>query len=128
MLRTKTIFLILCLLFILGYTGEYWGGTWYFDTGNTYFHFVGGLFIGLLIASYYSTQLGKLSQPLRLFCILGMVMGVGVLWEFHEFVLDHIFNTLKFQGDLADTMQDLLMDSLGGISATLYLFWRPNAK
>ena len=118
--RTKTIFLILCTLFVLGYTGGVWGGRWYFDTGNHYLHVLGGFFIALLVASYYRNEFAKLPQPLRFFCILGIVMGVGVLWEFHEYAIGQIAH-IPLQGDLADTMKDLLMDTLGGIVAGL--FW-----
>ncbi len=118
--RTKTIFLILCVLFVLGYTGGYWGGQWYFDTGNHYFHILGGLFIGLLATSYYRNEFAKLPQPLRFFCILAIVMAVGVLWEFHEYAIGQLFG-VPLQGDLVDTIQDLLMDTLGGIMAGL--FW-----
>lgn len=127
--RTRTILLILILLFIAGYTGGFWGGAWYFSTGNTYFHFVGGLFMALLAASYYRSEFAKLSQPFRFFCLLALVMAVGVFWEFHEYALGHLLNaSFKFQGDLADTMSDLLMDTLGGVVAGLYLFGRGNTK
>ena len=115
MQRTRVIFFILATLLFLGYTGGWWGGQWYLTTGNTYFHFLGGLCIALLVTSYYATQFGKLSQPFKFFCILGIVMGVGVLWEFHEFILTKIVGQ-AFMGDLADTIKDLLMDTLGGVA------------
>lgn len=122
-MRTKTIFIILIVLFVLGYTGGVWGGRWYNETGNTSFHFAGGFFIALLIASYYATQFAKLSQPLRFFCIVGLTMAVAVLWEFHEYALGQ-FIGVSLMGDLADTIKDLLMGTLGGMIATLYAFWR----
>lgn len=121
MLRTRSLLIILAILFVLGYTGGWWGGAWYFERGNTYFHFAGGLFMGLLVASYYRSEFGKLSQPFRFFCLLAIVMGIGVLWEFHEYVLSRIAGA-SFMGDLADTMKDLLMDTFGGIISGLYLF------
>lgn len=111
---------------MLGYTGGWWGGTWYIEIGNTYFHFIGGLGIALLVASYYATQFGKLSQLLRFFCVLGMTIGVGVLWEFHEYVLGQIL-PVSLQGDLDDTMKDLLMDTLGGVVGALYSFRSRNS-
>ena len=118
MRRTRVIFFALVALFFLGYTGGWWGGRWYFDTGNTYVHVLGGFFIALLVASYYASEFSALPQPLRFFCILAIVMGVGVLWEFHEYALGQLFS-IPLQGDLADTMKDLLMDTLGGAAGGL---------
>ena len=117
-MKTKTILIILAILFILGYTGGLWGNRWYPESGNTYFHVLGGFFIAALAASYYATQFAKLPQPLRFFCIVGIVMGVGVLWEFHEYALGHFIH-IPLQGDLADTMKDLLADTLGGMAGAL---------
>ena len=125
-MKTKTILIILVALFILGYTGSAWGGNWYLETGNSYFHLIGGFFIALLVASYYATEFSKLSQPFRLFALLGIVMGIGVLWEFHEFALGQ-FIGISLQGDLPDTIKDLLLDTLGGVIAALYAGWRWNA-
>src|SRR3989344_7474251 len=121
--RVKTVFLILVVIFLAGYTGGIWGGSWYLEIGNTYLHFAGGLFMGLLVATYYRSEFAKLSQPFRFFCLVGIVIGIGVMWEFHEFILNQVFNSLKFQGDNIDTMKDLLMDTLGGMAAAvLYSF------
>ena len=117
---------VLAVLFVLGYTGGYWGGSWYLESGNRYFHLLGGFCIGLLIASYYSSEFAKIPQPLRFFCIVGISMGIGVLWEFHEYLLSIYFGT-SFMGDLPDTMKDLLMDTLGAIGAQALLFLKsPN--
>ncbi|MEK7582797.1 MAG: hypothetical protein AAB483_00090 [Patescibacteria group bacterium] len=117
-MKTKIILIILIALFFLGYTGGTWGGAWYLETGNSYFHLVGGFFIALLVASYYANEFGKLSQPFRLFALLGIVMGIGVLWEFHEFALGRLVG-VSLQGDLADTIKDLFLDTLGGLIASL---------
>lgn len=117
-MKTKNILIILIVLFVLGYTGGVWGGRWYNETGNSYFHFIGGFFIALLVASYYANEFSKLSQPFRLFALLGIVMGIGVLWEFHEYSLGQ-FIGISLQGDLADTIKDLFLDTLGGGIAAL---------
>lgn len=127
-MKTNYILIVLAVLFLLGYSGGYWGGQWYFDQGNSYFHLLGGIFIALLVESYYANEFKKLPQPLHWFCVLGIVMAVGVLWEFHEYALGR-FLSIPLQGDLADTMKDLLMDTLGGIAtATLYLFRSGNRQ
>src|SRR3989344_5334219 len=128
MFRLKPLLLITAILFLGGFTGGYWGNRWYIESGNSYFHLAGGLVIALLTASYYNSEFQKISQPLRFFCILAIVMGVGVLWEFHEYLLSEIVNK-SFMGDLPDTIKDLLMDTLGGaLGAILDSFRRQNAK
>lgn len=120
-MKTKTILIILIILLILGYTGGWWGGQWYFDSGNYYFHFAGGFFVALLITSYYSTEFRKLSQPFRFFCVIGLTIAVAVFWEFHEYALGRLIG-ISLMGDLTDTIKDLLMGTLGAITAA---FVRP---
>ena len=117
-MKTKTILSILILIGIFGYTGGVWGGAWYLESGNSYFHFVGGFFIALLVASYYASEFGKLSQPFRLFALVGIVMGVAVLWEFYEIVVNAL--TGNILPGLDDTMKDLLMDTLGGVTGAVF--------
>jgi len=86
------------------------------------------ILVALLVESHYGSEFAKLPQSLRFFCIVALVMAVGVLWEFHEFVFDHFLSAMKFQGDLADTMKDLLMDTVGGLAgAGLHLLRRGNS-
>ncbi len=123
MQKTSRYLLLCIVLFILGY-GLAWVPipalqAWYLESGNAYFHFAGGLAIALLVTSYYSTEFGKLSQPFRFFCIVAIAMGIGVLWEFHEYILTQLAHR-SFQGDLDDTMHDLLLDTLGGVVAGLF--------
>lgn len=89
-------------------------------------HFLGGVFAALLIASFYNSEFKKLPQYLVFFAILGMTLGLGVLWELAEYSVDQSIGTKLNQiyhhpfiigGDLDDTIQDLLMDSLGAITA-----------
>jgi hypothetical protein len=86
-------------------------------------HFLGGLFIALLVLSYYNSEFKKLSQPFKLFALLGLVAGIGVMWEFFEYILAVYFSEstsnylgfrVSFQGNMDDTMQDFLMDFFGG--------------
>jgi len=136
MIKTKHALGVLILLYAIAWVATAVDWQWFYSTGQTYLHFLGGLFIAFLIASYYSSEFGKLSQPFRLFALIGIVMGVGVLWEFHEYILKFFAGQkatiafgydVTFIGDLADTMKDLLMDTLGGMTvAVLHLFRRGN--
>ncbi|MEK7451744.1 MAG: hypothetical protein AAB664_00225, partial [Patescibacteria group bacterium] len=60
-------------------------------------HLLGGFSIGLLGISLYHIAVKKQKLP-RWFYVLfviGFVLLVGVLWEFHEWVLDHTIHTWK---------------------------------
>ncbi|PIR41089.1 MAG: hypothetical protein COV31_03030 [Candidatus Yanofskybacteria bacterium CG10_big_fil_rev_8_21_14_0_10_46_23] len=127
--------LIFSLNVILG-----WTFGWYlrFDWFDTLLHYLGGLFIALLLLSYYDSEFAKNSQPFQFFALLGMTMGIGVLWEFGEFIASQTlaqpfqnFFQIKAQfiGNLADTIEDLLMDTLGGLTvAGLHLLRRRNPQ
>lgn len=82
-------------------------------------HFVGGLSI-----AYTSTQIlsylekEKVTAPLNpvlsLVLIFSLTGTATVLWEFVEFIYDHLLDT-NIQISLANTMQDQFMGILGGI-------------
>lgn len=48
------------------------------------------------------------------FVVVIFTMAMGVVWEFLEWTVDMVFGTTEQLG-LQDTMQDLLVDTLGGI-------------
>ncbi len=62
--------------------------------------------------------------------VVGFVMIIGVAWEWYEFLFDQFATSLVrelgvAQPGLADTMDDLFNDFVGGIAA--WVFWRNNA-
>lgn len=90
-------------------------------------HFFGGVAIGILAYVAWDLGLGVYEKPLmksipflvRIISIISFVALVGVVWEWHEFLLDyiHIQQLLTFvpmQPGVADTMMDLFLDILGG--------------
>lgn len=97
-------------------------------------HFLGGLWSAALFAWLFRNELAAMfrARPLlAFFCIVGFAALIGVTWESFEFSIDRLFNTqtrlgYKMQIDLADTMQDLTLDLLGGLAAFCIL-WR-NAR
>jgi len=101
---------------------------------DVFLHFFGGAFIALLVYSYYSNEFKGLSQPFAFFALIGIVIGVGVFWEFFEHILGAFFADaatdfynlpiVNFHGDLADTIQDLFMDVLGGSVVGLIAYIR----
>jgi len=90
-------------------------------------HLMGGVAMSLLGLALYHTGTKHLKKPLPLWFVYVFVMGfvilIGVLWEFHEFVFDKSvnqwLNIAKSQPSLVDTLKDLLNDWIGGSVA----FW-----
>lgn len=91
-------------------------------------HFLGGVWVASIFL-WLSPEI-KFSKPkffvnklspfvINVLFIIAFTVLVGVLWEFFEFSLDilMVFRGYSeiFQGDLVDTMGDLLMDILGGL-------------
>lgn len=108
-------------------------------------HFFGGYVIALLGLALFGWILDRLDiKPKRLVSgkyegfavarflleavfIIGFVMIVGVAWEWYEFVFDQLrlafsLHIAQAQMGLADTMDDLVNDTLGAITA--WLLWR----
>src|SRR3989344_2460259 len=118
MIKTKHALGVLILLYAIAWVATAVDWQWFYSTGQTYLHFLGGLFIAFLVASYYSSEFGKLSQPFRLFALVGIVIGVAVLWEFYEIVVNAL--TGNILPGLDDTMKALLMDTLGGVTGAVF--------
>jgi len=84
-------------------------------------HFFGGAWVALLFFAIFGDVINesKINTFFGFLKILVLAIAfavlVGVLWEFFEFSASRIFN-IYLQGDLVDTMTDLLMDLCGGLS------------
>ncbi|NBS41510.1 hypothetical protein EBS80_02520 [bacterium] len=95
-------------------------------------HLAGGFAVGMLALAILSDlrQRKKLSAAPRWFdyvFTVAFVTFVAVLWEFHEFLLDHTLVWLnhfaKSQISMTDTMDDLLNGMIGGTVA-FFCFYR----
>jgi hypothetical protein len=86
----------------------------------------------MLVWSYFKNYLPR--HNLHNFIIItSITVLIGVFWEFSEFIanqtlVDPLYRTYGikayFQGDIADTMKDFVLDILGAASYfLLYLFW-----
>lgn len=89
-------------------------------------HFLGGFVMGMLAVALdhrAAVRDGAKNLPFwfHLLFVVGFVMLVGVLWEFHEFILDHTLSLWYHLGanqpSLTDTMLDLWMDMIGSVAA-----------
>ncbi|OGL66480.1 hypothetical protein A2856_02195 [Candidatus Uhrbacteria bacterium RIFCSPHIGHO2_01_FULL_63_20] len=86
-------------------------------------HFLGGAGAGLLgiaLHERWTTRKHREELPRAyhgLF-VIGVVMGIALAWEFHEFILDALNAGSEgwrlMQPSIADTMLDLLMGLVGG--------------
>jgi hypothetical protein len=82
---------------------------------DTPMHFLGGVGAGW----FASLAFPERGNGLKRFLLgLGMVAFIGVVWELFEWNANLFLGNrsgVSFQGDLNDTMKDLVMDLLGGI-------------
>lgn len=95
-------------------------------------HFLGGFVIGLFAIAILNrtiesiqfknkSRFGKFISPLF---ILGFVALIGIVWEWHEFLLDQINSVaVVHQPSVGDTMADFVLDLFGGLIAMAF-FWR----
>ena len=97
---------------------------WTFPWLDMPMHFLGGLWVGLSAIWYiyfsgYTKMDTKLTRKARIFSIsLATVIVVGVLWEVFE-IYSGVLLIEKNYG--LDTSVDLLMDTIGGVTAFIYV-------
>jgi len=123
-------FVLWLLIAILGvWVLGFWFGLYYLMPWlDIPLHFFGGLWVyvfmrslGIMIGLEINSQFRYLT---KLLIFMGAVLFVGVFWEFWEFVLDRylVHNGYTFlPGVYEDTLGDLLIDLLGGITGFLLI-------
>lgn len=122
-------FVFILLIFILAVhviaTANYW--YWTIPWIDIPMHFFGGFWVATAFITLNSKFGVKLPNYLiTLIAILSFVALIGVLWEFAEFLFDVFISSGGYakviQQDVADTLGDLFMDLLGGLTvATIFL-------
>lgn len=125
----KFVVLVWAAIFVLwGFTmlNEWLFYHWWADI---VLHFAGGFWIFLLaryIFEHYKLEIsGEHRNIAKIFIFISFVAFVGVLWELFEFILDRYIVHTGFTylaRVFEDTLLDLLMDILGGITAFLLYF------
>jgi len=128
------IFIFVLLQFVIGEARDFYTEVPYYDK---FVHTMGGAmigFIGLLIV-YTAYVYGKLkaSLPVMALLIILVTVGFGGLWEIVEYLSDRILYPLipgwhHFQGSLTedpltDTMNDLIVDTIGATAGALFGVW-----
>ncbi len=130
--KLAIIFLVILLL-----VNVYPGAVlkWYikYPSFDIALHFLGGFFVSMLIFSFYRDEFRKTSFFFQSMALAGIALGIGVVWEFAEYIgsrilVEPIYNAFKlkifFMGDLDDTISDLFMDALGAILFIVLHFFR----
>lgn len=86
-------------------------------------HFLSG--IVLTFGAYYLVQAylsqKKIPRWFKITIILSIAVTANTLWEIAEFGSDTIFGTNTQDGSLVDTMEDLVLDTLGSVAGVLLI-------
>lgn len=90
-------------------------------------HLLGGAWAALMFFYFqrrYVLLFSALSFWFSIIAVMGVVMLVGVMWEWLEFGFDYFFvpehAEWRAQLGLVDTMGDLFVDLVGGVLVGLY--------
>lgn len=130
-MKTAILFLILLFLIniIFGFGFKFYR-FFYFDI---VLHFLGGFFVAMFSYQYlkeFLTIKNPNNKLKKILIIVSASLFFGVIWEFLEYISTILFKeALKEKygitcciGNLDDTLNDLLMDTLGGITFSFLLF------
>ena len=118
----KSLTTILIINFI-GMYFNFYGRFFWFDS---ILHLLGGFFVAWLFSDYLRNHLLPKSRTANILIVVSATILIGVTWELAEYDANHIirprlqavygYNKVPdFQGDLDDTMKDILMDIFGGL-------------
>lgn len=118
------IVFIFCSIMLGQFGGMYDRFHWY----DAFLHFLSALVLGivgfLIIYVFYSVN--KLKLPLLIVVIFSFsfTVTIGVMWEIVEYFIDMTLETNMQVSSLDDTMIDLMVNSLGGLIASVigYLY------
>jgi hypothetical protein len=112
-------FLVLSLVGLLHWIGSsdfyYWTVWWY----DVMMHFLGGVWVALAVlwVSHMPFVPASLKSRISFGSLALSVFVVGLAWEAYELVLG--FSCLYDPGYASDTIQDLIMDTLGALCVAM---------
>jgi uncharacterized membrane protein YjdF len=113
----------LSVIFVLIMSAHIWASItsayffiWWFDV---VMHFAGGFWVAML--ALFLIREHSFDNLILLWLVLGLVMLIGVAWEFMEFGLNHFVGgwaeRIFYQTNIEDTLGDLIADICGGLVA-----------
>ncbi|NMA70263.1 MAG: hypothetical protein GX958_12740 [Desulfitobacterium sp.] len=120
-------FLIILLLFLyasvfLGTANDFYAYFWWWDKmlhGFSGFIFA---YMGYLIHHYLDPNFSLNSLSRKVLAALfafSFALAAGGVWEIYEYTIDSFFGT-QYQGvGIHDTMQDIIMDTLGAVAFSI---------
>ncbi len=124
---------ILIFLFIFGtlYLGEVHDYYEKFENWDIYLHTLSGILLGLLgFVIVYSIVNNTSTNTLTPFFValftFSFAVMIGAIWEIFEFFMDLFFGLNMQKSGLADTMVDLIVDSVGAllVATTSYFYMK----
>jgi len=118
------VFFIAASLFF-GEESHFYYKFWWWDSMLHGFSAIGFGVLGFIIMVYLC-QSSKLKASPFLISLFSFsfALAIGALWEIFEYAMDQTFGTNMQKSGLPDTMKDLIVDSLGGMIASIsgYLY------
>lgn len=128
-MKFQTAFVAILTVYVINQVLNYFGVYGFYPNIDIPMHFLGGFTMAMLGFALYRTAIKKQKLPewfIYLF-IVGFGLFIGVMWEIHEWILDHTIHTWRqvafFQSSNDDTMKDLLDDWIGA-SVAFLIFWK----
>lgn len=124
-LSDKEIFLYYLFILLADFIGcvcnLYNNVSWY----DIFVHFLSGMFTFVLATIIYRMISNDNNKLLKILFCLGIVALIAITWEVFEFSIDSLAHTnLQHNQDtgVIDTMQDMIVATLGGIISSIYIW------
>jgi hypothetical protein len=123
-------FILIIVITIVHLIATYFYLYWTFPWFDIMMHFLGGLWVGstavwyIYFSGYFYKNNSLTTSKTRIFLVsIISALIVGVLWEVFEFYVGAVDPDY-----IADTILDLIMDTLGGIVAATYVVYAYKPK
>ena len=110
--------LFLFAAFVLGEVRDFYERFWWWDLMlHSLSAVVMGLIGFLLVYVFYRTQRIRMAPLWVAMVSFGFAVTLGTVWEIFEFLMDQGLRLDMQKSGLADTMTDLMVNTLGGLMA-----------
>jgi len=117
------IYSTIVFIFLSVFLGQFGGLYDRWHGWDSFLHYISAVSFGftgfVLIYVYYVHNKLKIPQKLILILAFFFCLGIGGLWEIIEYGIDNALGTSMQANSLDDTMIDLIIGALGGLTATI---------